>query len=136
MQLPDKKEVVDYYIVFTGSNLKHWVMKWLHPTIKHVYAIKLSQGGHYWQIINPLSSHTDIDLIPVDYYPNIRDYVGVDAVVLPVKSFIDKEVPRYAICVFNCVEVIKSLLGINEFSIFTPYQLYKYLTKHKKNRPF
>lgn len=126
-----KKIVVEYYIVFTGSNLKHWVMKWLHPTIKHVYAVKLSPGGHYWIVTNPMSGYTDVDLLPVEHYPDVRDIAGVDAVVLPVKAFIDQAKPRYQICFFSCVEFVKSLLGVKNSLIITPYQLYKYLTKQR-----
>ena len=121
------KTAVDYYIVFTESDLKHWIMKWLHPGIQHVYAIKKSIGGHFWIVINPLNSYTDVNLYSVDEYPHARCIVGDEAVLLPVKSFVDLQKPRYTLCVFNCVEVVKSLLGIRKPWVFTPFQLYKYL---------
>jgi hypothetical protein len=35
---------------------------------------------------------------------------------------------------YTCVEGVKRILGVHNFWIFTPYQLYKYLTKNRRNK--
>lgn len=103
------------------------MVRMLEPPFQHVYAMKKSQGGQFWIVVNPLSEYTEVDMIPVSEYPHIRLYTGEDAVILPVESNI-KHKERWTLCVINCVEIVKSLLGIRAFWVFTPKQLYNYLT--------
>ena len=120
------KQTSEYYIVFGKSKLNHWVMKLLDAHFQHCYAVKLSPGKTFWIIVDPKRGFTDIFLQPVDKYPTIRALVGSDKTVLNVKAYLT-EAKRDRFCVFNCVEVVKSLIGLNKFFIFTPKQLYKYL---------
>lgn len=106
-------------------------MKWLKPDFSHVYAMKKSPGGQFWIVINPLLACLESELLCVDQYPHPRSFAGIGAIVIPVRAII-KEKPRWTLCVFNCVEVIKALLGIRAFWVWTPYQLYKYLIKMEK----
>lgn len=119
---------VKYYIVFTKSGFKHWIFKLLDPDFQHVYAMRKSPGGQFWIVINPLRSHIQTDILLVDDYPHPRTFAGVDSVVVPVESMIDIERERWGLCVFNCVEVVKGLLGIKDFWLLTPRQLYKRIT--------
>ena len=66
----------------------------------------------------------------IDDYPHPRLYADDNSVILPVKAVIDSMQSRWTLCVFNCVEVVKALLGIKNFFILTPYQLFKYLRGH------
>jgi len=120
---------VECYVVFTGSNLKNPVMRFLDEKIKHVYVIQRSPGDQFWIVINPIASHTQVELLTVDNFPHPRTITGDDAVIVPVKSYISLKKQRFTLCVFNCVEVVKSLIGVRNFWIFTPYQLYKYLMR-------
>jgi len=121
------KEEVKCFIVFTKSKSKHWLFKFLDSEIQHVYVMRKSEGGQFWTIINPLFSHTRIETVLVDDYPHPRSYTCDDAVIVPVKVTIDTNKQRWTFCVFNCVEVVKSLLGIRSFWTWTPYQLFKKL---------
>lgn len=122
-------ETVEWFVVFTRSELKTWVMRLLNPDFRHVYAMKKSEGGQFWMVVNPLRSHTHVTLELVDNYPHPRLYSGEDAVIVPIRTKIDKMNNRHTLCVFNCVEVVKSLLGIKSFWTWTPYQLYKKLMR-------
>ena len=126
-----RKTIVNYYIIFTESSQNHWLLKRLKREFQHVLAIKKSVGGHYWIVINPLFPYTLVDIIPVLDYPDIRTLLNGHKykTVMTVKAEVNiKE--RYTLCIINCVEIIKSLLGIRAFWVWTPYQLYKYLKKH------
>ena len=118
--------IEEYYIVFTGSNHNNWMVRLLKSPFQHVYAIKLSPGGCFWTIIDPRATHTAVTTVPFGDFPHIRTMTNDLDVVLKVRVNIKRN-ERWTFCVINCVEIVKSLLGIRAFWIFTPYQLYKYL---------
>lgn len=122
--------IEEYYVVFTSSKHDHWLIQKQPDNFQHVYAVKKSIGGRFWIIINPVVSHTHVDILPVMEYPHIRLVVEDqhNDVILPVSAFIERK-ERHTLCIINCVEIVKSLLGIRAFWVWTPYQLYKYLIK-------
>lgn len=117
-----------YYVVFTRSRHRNWMIRLLNPYYQHVYAVKKSEGEQFWIVINPLSSHTDIKMLPVSEYPHIRMMTNEEDIVLTVDTDIKKR-DRHTLCIINCVEIVKSLLGIRAFWVFTPYQLYKCIVR-------
>ena len=119
----------DWYVVFADSGYKSTVLGWLRPGFKHCYAMRKTEGGNFWQIVNPRNTHLEIRQELVSEYPYVRMYTGPDAVVLPVTAIIDTSRVRGHLCVFNCVEVVKSLLGIRSFWTWTPWMLCKYLMR-------
>jgi hypothetical protein len=124
-----EKNIQEYYIIFTSSKHDNWMIRMLTAPFQHVYAIKKSPGKQFWIIVNPLVTHTDIDIKPVKEYSNIRMLTQKGDKIIKVKANI-KNKERWTFCVINCVEVVKSLLGIRSFWTFTPRQLYKYLRGH------
>lgn len=126
------KHIASYYVIFKKTTLKHWVFKWLNPEFQHCYAVKESAGGHFWIIVDAKNSCTDVRIESKLDYPHIR-CLEPDSVILSIKAIIDPENYRHTLCVFNCVEVCKSVLGIRSFWCWTPYQLYKELTYGIKN---
>ena len=122
------KTIVAWYIVFTRASELRGVMRFLKRDFTHVYAMRKSEGGQFWIIVDPMFSHLKCTLELVDDYPHPRCYTGSTAIILPVKAFIGTD-SRWTLCIFNCVEVVKALLGIRRFWIWTPYQLYQYLRR-------
>ncbi len=120
------KHIVNWYVIFRKTSLKHWVFKWLDSEIQHCYAVKESPGGEFWLKVDAKNSLTEVELLSKVDYPHIR-CIAPDSVILSVRAKIDVESYRYTFCVFNCVEVVKSLLGIRAFWCWTPHQLYKRL---------
>ena len=116
-----------WYIVFRPTKLKHWVFKWLDPCFQHCYAVKESAGGEFWIIVDSKNCYTDVRIASKIDYPHIR-CLAPDSVILSVKAIIDPDKYRYTLCLFNCVEMCKAVLGIKSFWVFTPYQLYKRLS--------
>ena len=129
MDTPDDNTVQKWYIIFRKTTLKHWVFRWLDPEMQHVYAVKESPGGEFWIVVDAKNSVTEVNLLSKIDYPHIR-CLEPDSVILSIKAIIDPESYRYTFCVFNCVEVVKSLLGIRSFWVWTPFQLYKRLASH------
>lgn len=116
----------DWYIIFTRTKLKHWVFKWLDREFQHCYAVKSSPGDEFWIIVDSKLSYTDVTIKSKADYPHIRA-LDPDGVILSIRAIMSPSDYRYTLCVFNCVEVCKSLLGIRAFWCWTPKQLYKRL---------
>ena len=123
---------VNWYIIFKKSPLKHWVFRWLDSEIQHCYAVRESDGGQFWIIVNSMSSHTDVRIESKLEYPHIR-LLEPDSVVLSIKAIIDGNAYRHTLCIFNCVEVVKSLLGIRAFWCWTPKNLHDRLVNNAKS---
>ena len=115
-----------WFIVFRGSKLNHWLMPYLQPHFQHCYAVKESPGKEFWMIVDGKSSCTEVRLESKRHYPHIR-LLCPDCIILPIKAKINPDKNRWSLCVFNCVEQVKALLGIKAFWLWTPYQLYRYL---------
>lgn len=122
-----QKETVEWFVIFNESQLDHWLLKRLPKKFQHCYAMKKSDGGQFWVVVNPMSSHTSVTMELVDDYPHPRLYAGIDSVIVPIRVTVVTDRYRHTLCVFNCVEVVKSLLGICDFWLWTPHQLYKRL---------
>jgi hypothetical protein len=120
------KIIEKWHICFRRSEYKHWVMRWLDPHFQHCYAVKESPGGEFWMIVNSTAAHMDVQLKSKIDYPHIR-LLAPECVILTIQAIIRPDNNRHPFCIFNCVEVCKAVLGINDFWCWTPYQLYKRL---------
>ncbi len=116
-----------WYVIFTNAKYSNILEPFVHDGFQHCYAMKKSKGEILWHIINPMRSHIQVDFESLEDYPHPRAYAGYNSIILPVTARIDTSRFRGTLGVFNCVEVVKGLLGIKEFWVWTPYQLYKYL---------
>ena len=126
----------DWFIVFTRSKLDHWLIKRFPRSFQHCYAVKESAGGQFWIVLDSRSSHLQSDIYAKMDYPHIRQLCNErsgDCVILPIRAKIDINQNRWTFCIFNCVEVCKSVIGVRAFWLWTPYQLYKYLRGHYVN---
>jgi len=117
----------EWHIIFEEGSYRDWLINKLEPGYTHCYAVKLSEHGHFWMIVNPRMSHLQITQEPVNTYPTIRSYVGPDCTIITVKAIMSSTRPRGTLCWFNCVEVVKALIGVKSFWTLTPWQLYNYL---------
>lgn len=114
----------DWYVVFTGSKLRHWLMRWLNPDFRHCYMVKEDDG--LWVIVNSSNAYTSIRVELIDDYPHIR-LLCPNSVILPVRTKIDPNIYQWHLGINSCVDVCKGVLGIRRVWIWTPYQLYRYL---------
>lgn len=115
------------YVVFKKTELKHWVYDLLDPCFQHCYTVESSEGGQFWIITDSKIEYLSVRIEAKSVYPTVRDLCP-DSVILSTKVIIKPNSYRYTLCVFNCVEVVKAVLGIRSFWCWTPYQLYKRLS--------
>lgn len=116
-----------YHVVFEQSNYKHWIFKLLDPDYQHCYIIGESHGKQYWKVINNRRSHLQVDIEPKTLYPTVRDYCGQGAKIVTIRSEVDQKDITQFLNIFTCVDVCKGVLGIGDFFIWTPKQLYRRL---------
>jgi hypothetical protein len=114
------------WVVFTGQTDLPW-LKILKPGFRHCYV--LMNDGERWLSIDPLSHYMDVTVhhtLPPSFdLPLWLEERGHKVVKAPTAR-IKKEAPWMF---FTCVEAVKRVLGLHERFIFTPWQLYKHLTK-------
>ncbi len=120
--------MVDYHIIFKSSDSKMWLMRYLDPYFQHCYAVKESAGGQFWIVTNFRGSHTEVYIEAKENYHTIRDLCP-DCTIVHFRAKIDPGFNVWSLCVFNCVEQCKALLGIKSFWTWTPLQLYRLITE-------
>lgn len=120
-----------WYVVFTPLDVtkpKHWWNYFINNEYAHVRAF--TDMGEYWLTVDPLYSHTHIAL--VNKKVDLLGKALSDSRVVLVENLIkENAIPK--ILPFSCVSVVKSLLGIHDYSI-TPFQLYKNLLRRHNGR--
>ena len=119
--------IEEWWVCFKDVPNKHWIQRFLKKGFYHCYAFKESPGGQFIMLVDPMRSHVDVDLIP-NNDDNLTKMTNSCKVVKVIVRY-DLKKDRGHFCRFNCVEVVKSLIGIKSFWTFTPWQLYKRLTK-------
>lgn len=130
---PDERLIKeDWHLVFTDSTYKSWFMDMLEPNFCHVYAMKKTDGGNFWHIVDLLRSHLKISQELVSEFPHPRAWAGPDATILSVSARIDRAAPIGTLCIFTCVDVVKALTGIRAPFVFTPFQLYNHIMRVKR----
>lgn len=98
----------------------------LKKGFSHCYVVK--DCGDNWVKCQPYMGCTDVTVWNKAFVPTIEDLTGFDGdTVLKCAVDVNYDRIRGNICFFNCVEVVKSFLGIKSFFTFTPYQLYRRL---------
>lgn len=119
------------WVVFTGKTDIVW-LHFLKPGFRHCYA--LLNDGKKWMSIDPLSSYTDIQIYhhiaPSFDLPSWLSNQGHKVIQSRISKSKIKSMPPM---IFTCVEAVKRILGVRNFKILTPWQLYKYLKNERKN---
>lgn len=123
----DDQQIEEWYVCFRDARANHWVQRFLKKGFEHCYAFKTSPGGQFYITLNPTYSHLDVDLLSVNE-ENFNMLTNNCKFVKIIVKY-DTSHKRGGICHFNCVEVVKALIGVKGFFIFTPHQLYKRVAK-------
>lgn len=120
------------FVVFTGSDEPKWFQRLVHKDFRHCFVIYWD--GSLWYKIERTYGFLDVRVISlldnffVGRY-NIKRYydaIGHTTVEIDLSNRNDKQIIQY-FGINNCVQTVKDWIGINKWSIVTPYQLYKYL---------
>lgn len=111
----------------TAGLRQHWLAPLLKDGFKHCGVAV--ESGDYWVFVDP---NPDCIRFTV---PAMKDYdlAGYfrDQGFTTTELEIDGMEVMVPLVVSNCVGVVKTVLGIREFTIITPYQLYKFLRRQR-----
>lgn len=123
------------YVVFV-DNTSLWWLKFLKKGFRHCYIIfQLGNNPQLLIELNPMSNQfyvfKHISHLGCDYIFHLKQQDNIKIIPIDIKQAELKTAP---IGIFSCVEFVKRVLGIHSFWLFTPYQLYKFLTKTKNSR--
>lgn len=123
------------YVVFEHDNSLWW-LRFLRPGFRHCYVILEYQdfnNRYFWLELNPMSNQIYAFIhnseLKIDYSSYLQKKESIH--MIPFK-FTISPLKCAPFGVFSCVEFVKRILGIHDFFIFTPYQLYKKITKYKR----
>ena len=114
-------------IVFSGKT-EVWWLRILRPGFRHCYVLIESYGN--WLVYNPASHRTDIHVVGAYPYADLVHWLFTQECT--VAGYRISHTPKRCAPIrpYTCVEAIKRLLGIRAAGIFTPWQLYLYLTEN------
>ena len=114
-------------IVGFGGEATFWWMRFLKKGFYH--CLVALGDGHFWILIDPLVAQIDLIVInraDLDLFLAKNGYKTLHVSVKDAKG------RRLRLRPYSCVETVKRFLGIQNPSLWTPYQLYRYLKQ--KNR--
>ena len=123
----------EVYVVFENVTTLWW-LRFLKPGFRHCYLLLVSKERHAVVLLNPKSNQIDVTLYTdcdsEEFVRNFSMHRGITLCRVHVRPAPLKCAPFMA---FTCVEFVKRVLGLHDFSIFTPYQLYKKIKNSRKN---
>ena len=111
-------------IVGFGGEPTFWWMRFLK---KGFYHCLIALGGDsFWILIDPLVAQIDMIVLQQADVERFLNKNGYTTVHVSVKNPVGH---RLRIRPYSCVETVKKILGIQDNSLWTPYQLYLFLKK-------
>lgn len=125
MNLPGSQNA-KAFVVFVGQADLPW-LRWLKPGFRHCFVILRDRGQ--WISIDPLLNHMEVQ---VHHVPDDFDMAGwlQDRGHKVVQADICRSHERPApVMLFTCVEAVKRVLGIHDWRVMTPWQLYRKLAE-------
>lgn len=111
-------------VVFTNEGV-HWLAPALRPGFRHC-AVAVQSGDH-WVGIDPRMGTPAITVYAGADFGIAAHFRGLGFAV--VETEVNDAESRWPFALANCVGVVKAVLGIEAPSIWTPWQLFKFLTR-------
>lgn len=110
----------------------HWADRWLQPGFKHVFVCVQAEATSQlskWVRVDSMDGRVKVDIVCHTEYDLASFYRREGLTVLKVRRC---DFPfRLPLAVANCVGMSKFLLGITAPMVWTPYQLFRYLTTRR-----
>ena len=125
--MPDASTI---WVVFSGETEIRWLRLCLKPGFRHCYVLINDGGG--WITYDPLAHKTEIAV-----HRNTKSGFDLPGWLkgrgLHVVQVNLNEPPKKRLqpAVYTCVEAVKRVIGLRNWFILTPYQLYKSLIKQQ-----
>lgn len=111
------------WVVFSGQTDLPW-LRVLKPGFRHCYV--LMNDGEHWVSIDPLSCHTEVTVHHIAPDFDLPAWLKKRHLTV-VPASVNAREQVAPIGVYSCVEAVKRILGLHDFWVMTPYQLYKKL---------
>jgi len=123
------KSYIEWFIIFEHGDMPYWWAKYLQSGFRHCWALRWD--GFNWIAFQPKLGHTDIEILPFGRYEDIEIISKDNNISAIIRAKVWRESKRirspYPVAI-TCVEQIKALLGVRQWYLFTPYQLFHYLS--------
>lgn len=107
-----------------------WWLRFLKQGFRHCFVL-IETGEHEWVAIDPLANRIEVTA-PIQ--------ASLEALSASFEAHGHRSVCAWIrgnpplgspLSLFSCVDLVKRVLRLRQPMIFTPYQLYNYLTTHK-----
>lgn len=122
-----QKSDQEVWVVFTAQSELPY-LKYLKEGFRHCFVVMCD--GQRWVSIDPLAHHTEVYVQERSADFDLPKWLEYEGHVV-VKASIRKSLRPAPFMPFTCVEAVKRVLGIHKRRIFTPWQLYEYLTEEQ-----
>ncbi len=113
------------WVVFSGQADRAW-LRFLKPGFRHCFV--LLHDGRHWLSFDPLLNHSEVLVhyhLSDDFdFPGWLENRGER--IVPASLCRTRANPA-PVTLFTCVEAVKRVLGLHNWFIFTPWQLYRHL---------
>lgn len=131
-----KSSPTRWYLVFCDAAHRRWWDRVFRTPagFSHVYALRWD--GFNWLMFNPSLDVTEVAILPAADQNALDSFLEPGSTVVEVQAFrpIGRVRGRWWIGPMTCVEQIKALLGLSIGRVWTPQQLYLYLTEGEDDR--
>lgn len=121
-----KNQPVEAWVVFTGQTDLPW-LRLLKPGFRHCFV--LLNDGEHWISLDPMLNHTDLQVhnVPADF--DLARWLRCRGHRV-VRANVTRDHLRPApFMMFTCVEAVKRVLGLHDWRVLTPWQLYRRLNR-------
>lgn len=122
----------DLWVVFYTPKHLYWWNKHLKKGYSH--CLTLQWDGFMWIVSNHTAGHTEVFTLPVEEWDKVKMFIewsfkGEDFSYVHVNTSLSSDNKVRTKCFlapYTCTESVKATLGLRDYCIFTPYQLYKH----------
>lgn len=114
------------YIAFSGK-ADVWWLRFLKSGFRHCFA--LVQDAGRWIVVDPMLHKTDINVAACESTFDLPQWLRARGYRV-IRAPIFMSPPRALMpAPFTCVEAVKRIIGLRAPWVFTPWQLYRHLSK-------
>lgn len=114
------------WVVFSGQTDMRW-LRWLKPGYRHCFAIL--KGDTHWIMLDSMLHRMDMTVTHLTPDFDLPSWLRTRGYVVVAAPRRDVPARMAGLWPFTCVEAMKRLIGIQDWRIFTPWQLYQALTR-------
>lgn len=118
------------YVIFYEAPVRPWYFGWLKKGFGHcfVFLEQSIYGADVLIRVENLMSNFIVDIRLANKYDLFNYLKALDNSVRCVEFNFDLVIkPKFVLSFLTCVTIVKKALCINDFSILTPWALYRYL---------